>query len=189
MSKERVVNQSGASAGRDLIGGDQNIHHHYPAQPNATIVEKLLAKLQVEISDNSQVSAMIDDLRYYYQKKSHDGVTGLVAKLEKAKRSHEIDHALEKKELFAKTLEKWSMYSSAQEIFVFLLARAEVEYRSQVLPEIGTLSEVQLNDRIASRIITPIVEDCGATVFKLNHGTAMGMLYWLAEQCFVRWHK
>lgn len=189
MTEQRTVNQKSAKAGRDVIGGDQHVHHHHAPSTKASVVEELLAKLHQEIEQNSQVSAMIDDLRYYYQHKSHDGIVGLVAKLEKGQRPHEIDYALEQKERFAKTLEKWSMYASAQEIFVHLLARAEVEYRNYILPQLDALSEVEVNDAVTTRIVEPIVADCGASVFKLNHGTAMGMLYWLAEQCFVRWHK
>ena len=194
MSGQPTVNQRSARAGHDMIAGDQtvlnySVHNHHGPTAKATVVEQLLTKLQTEIDDNAQVRAMIDSLRYYYEHKSHDGIVGLEAKLEKGNRAHEIYHALEKKELFVKTLEKWSMYSSAQEIFVHLLARAEFEYMTHVFPQIETLSEVEINNAITTRIVEPIVVDCGASVFKLTHGTAMGMLYWLAEQCFVRWHK
>ena len=102
MTEQRTVNQKSAKAGRDVVAGDQNVHHHYTAAPKATVVEQLLLKLQKEMEENAQVRAMINSLRYYYEHKSHDGVTGLEAKLEKAQRSHEIDHALAKKEQFAK---------------------------------------------------------------------------------------
>jgi len=189
MTSQRTINQKSANAGKNIIAGDNTEHHHYPAPAQTTVVEKLLTKLQQEMEQNAQVRAMIDELLYYYKRKSHDGVDGLQAKLEKGQRTHEIEFALEKKELFAKTLEKWSMYASAQEIFVHLLARADVEYTTHVLPQIGVLSEVEINAAISARIVDPIVADCGASVFKLNHATAMGMFYWLAEQCFVRWHK
>lgn len=172
-----------------MIAGDQSVHHHYAANAKATVVEQLLSKLQKEMDENAQVRAIIDDLRYYYEHKSPDGIVGLEAKLEKGNRAHEVDQALEKKELFVKALEKWSMYASAQEIFVHLLARAEFEYTTHVLPQLDKASEIEINTAIATRIVEPIVADCGASVFKLHHGVAMGMLYWLAEQCFVRWHK
>ena len=194
MTKQRSTNQRSATAGRDMIGGDQTInnssvHHHYGQSNSASVVEQLLSKLHAEMKDNVSVQPMIDDLRYYYEHEAHDGVIGLEQKLEKGGRAHEISNALEKKELFVKLLEKWSMYATAQEIFVHLLARAEYEYSNFVLPQLDESSEIELNESIASRIIEPIVDDCGASVFRMNHGTAMGMVYWLAEQCFVRWHK
>jgi|JI10StandDraft_1071094.scaffolds.fasta_scaffold63298_3 hypothetical protein len=189
MTGSSIINQKGAKAGRDIVAGDKVDHHHYPPTAKASVVEALMAKLQKEMEQSSQVTAMIDELCHYHQHKAHDGVTGLEAKLQKGQRSHEIDYALDQKEQFAKILEKWSMYASAQEIFVHLLARAEIEYRAHVLPQLDALTEVQVNEAITTRIVNPIVADCGNTVFKLNHGTAMGMFYWLAEQCFVRWHK
>jgi hypothetical protein len=194
LTNEREVNQQAAQAGRDMIAGDQtlvdqSVHHHHPAAAKTTVVEQLLARLQAEMETNAKVQAVIDELRRFHERKSRGGVVGLEAKLQKGNRPHEVDHALEKKELFAKVLEKWSMYASAQEIFAYLLARAELEYSTHVLPQLGNLNEVQINSIITTRIVDPVVEECAASVFRLNHDVAMGMFYWLAEQCFVRWHK
>lgn len=194
MTGRRVTDQRSSHAGRDIIGGDQNvtdnsIHHHHAPQQKTILVDQLMAKLQKELDENTSIQPMIDDLQYYYKNVSGDGVDGLENKLEKAGRAHEVPAALEKKEMFAKLLDKWSMYASAQEIFVHLLARAEHEYTSFVLPMIGTNSEIEVNERISSRIVEPLVADCGGSLFRMNHGVAMGMVYWLAEQCFVRWHR
>ena len=195
MSAETFVNQSEASAGRDIIGGDKHVnsalHNHFHPAPSgrATVVEQLLEKLGAEIASNSQTATVVEELLYFYEKKSHDGVNGLKAKLEKAGRSDEYDRAIEKKEKFVKLLEKWSMFSSAQDIFVFLLARADNEYHSKILPHISLIDRASFNAIVDNNIVEPVVSDCGASVFKINHGTAMGMFYWLAEQCFVRWHK
>jgi len=183
------VNQKGAIAGADLVAGDKIVHNHASPEKKLSIVEQLLQKLQKEIDDNRQVRDTIEALRHYHTRKSHDGIDGLEAKLKHSGREHETFRALEKKELFAKMLEKWSLYSSAQEIFVHLLARAEHEFSMYVLPQLSSLKEHEINHVIDEKIVDPIVTECGTTVFQMNHGIAMGMLYWLAEQCFVRWHK
>lgn len=188
-SKTTTVNQTGASAGADIVGGDKIVYNQAaPAKP-ITVVEHLLLKLQKEIEDNSEVRDTLESLRHYYKRGSHDGVDGLEAKLKQAGREHETFRAIEKKELFVKTLERWSLYASAQEIFVHLLARAEHEFSMYVLPQVATLKEHEINAIIDIKIVEPMVSECGATVFQMNHGIAMGMLYWLAEQCFVRWHQ
>ncbi|MDD3181321.1 MAG: hypothetical protein PHD48_00720 [Alphaproteobacteria bacterium] len=187
MSHPQNVDQRNATAGRDIIAGD--MHYHLPPSPTATVIEQLLVKLQQEIEDSAQVRAMIDRLRYYYEQKATDGITGLEAKLKKGGREHEVLLALEKKEMFVKMLDKWSLYSSAQEIFVYLLAKAEHEFSYHVLPQIGNLRESEINEMVSQKIVEPIVAECGATTLKMHHGMAMGMVYWLAEQCFVRWHK
>ena len=190
MNSQTTVDQRGAKAGRDVIGRDLNVHHHHaPALKELSVVELLLEKLQREIESNQQTRDMVEELRHFYTNKSHDGIDGLEAKLNHAGRTHEILDALVKKELFVKMLEKWSMYASAQEIWVQLLAKAVHEFSMQISPQLTTLAEVEINNLISSKIVYPTVSECGAGVFRMNPGTAMGMFYWLAEQCFVRWHQ
>jgi hypothetical protein len=183
------VNQSGASAHGDIVAGDKvETHIHSPTAPIG-VVEALLEKLHAEIAKSEATRNIIESLARYYEERSHDGVKGLKSKLDAAGRSAEYTDALEKKEMFAKLLEKWSLYASAQEIFVHLLARAEHEFNLIIHPQISSLKPYEVNQLVTEKIVTPMVAECGFTVFNVNHGTAMGMIYWLAEQCFVRWHQ
>jgi hypothetical protein len=185
-----TINQSGASAGGDLVGGNKTVNNYFhPASSQSGIVEQLLAKLQAEIDKNEQVRHIVENLQYFYKKRAPDGINGLEAKLTAGRRDHEIYLALEKKELFAKLLEKWSLYASAQEIFACLLAKAEHEFSMFVYPKIGKLDQDGINQLVNDRIVTPAISECGVGVFTLNHSIVMGMIYWLAEQCFVRWHQ
>jgi hypothetical protein len=193
MPQPTRIDQRGATPHRDLVGGNvtnnNTVNNVYNASPTPSVVGQLLQRLEAEMQDNTHVHDVMDSLRLFYEKKSHDGVDGLEAKLNRANRKHESQRAIEKKELFVKLLDKWSLYASAQEIFVYLLARAEQEFAMHVLPQLGDLKEHEINGIIDSKIVEPIVTECGATIFQVNHGTAMGLFYWLAEQCFVRWHQ
>lgn len=131
----------------------------------------------------------IEALAHFQTQYAHDGIKGLEAKLKAGGRSDEYLSALEKKELFAKLMERWSLYASAQVIFAYLLGLAEHEYTFFILPQITKLSRVEINQLVNDRIVTPTVTECGSSVFAVNHSVAMGMVYWLAEQCFVRWHQ
>lgn len=201
-----TVDQSGSKVRGDQVGGDkiegakvigdildgnakkvgQEITIHMPA--SATVVEKLLSKLEHEINNNIAFSDTIARLERYHGGVVRDGVIGLVNKLKKAGRDSEIESALEQKEDFAKLLETWSLYLSAQEIFVYLLARAEHTFNSEVMPELESSSVTEINRLVNREIVNPVVEECAMSVLQLDHVTAMGMLYWLAEQCFIRWH-
>jgi hypothetical protein len=192
-----TVVQTGSNVSGNQVGGnfDQTINEHvdrqiniYQAQKAATVIEHLLVKLQQEVENNIKCSDMIAKLQRYHGGTVKGGIKGLEGKLLHAERSDEVEDALEQKEMFVKLLEEWSLYSSAQEIFVYLLARAEHYFNSEVLPALGNLSRREVNSQTNSLIVDPIVQECGATVFKIDHLTAMGMVYWLAEQCFVRWH-
>jgi hypothetical protein len=185
------VYQDGATAGGDVVGRDKiTEHHHYPHPPTTPpgIVEQLLMKLQEEIKNNDKVRHTIEALAHFQTRQSHDGIDGLEAKLAAGHREHEYLVALEKKEMFAKLLEKWSLYASAQEIFVFLLAKAEHEFTYAIYPKLKAISEVEINQLVHDQIVMPTINECGTTVFTLNHAVVMGMVYWLAEQCFIRWH-
>jgi C-terminal domain 9 of the ABC-three component (ABC-3C) systems len=70
-----------------------------------------------------------------------------------------------------------------------LLARAERQFNDVILPQVTKLDAVGINQLTNELIVEPAVMECGASVFQLDHNTALGMVYWLAEQCFVRWHK
>jgi C-terminal domain 9 of the ABC-three component (ABC-3C) systems len=185
----RRVNQKGASASGDIVGGDKIERHYHLAPTPPGIVERLLDKLRAEMEQNEQVRHTIENLAHFQTRRSHDGIDGLENKLVAGGRSHEYPDAIEKKELFAKLLEQWSLYASAQEIFAYLLAKADYEFNRFIYPRISTLDYVEINEEVDSRIVAPLMTECGSSVFTLNHSIVMGMLYWLAEQCFVRWHR
>jgi len=176
-----TVSQSGATAGRDIVGRDKTENHYHAAAPPTGVVEKLILKLQSEIKLNVQVQHTIDALANFHMRRSLDGIDGLEAKLTAGHREAEILDALDKKEQFAKLLQRWSLYASAQEIFVYLLAKAEYEFTHFVHPKIQALPATEINQLIHDRIVQATINECGVDVFILNHGTAMGMLYWLAE--------
>ena len=185
-----TVNQRNAVAQGHIVGGNLTIHTYVggPSIASASIVIQLLEKLKVEVETNTQVKDTIDSLQHYYKRRAPDGVEGLEAKLIAGDRKSELYGALDKKEQFAKLLEKWSLYASAQEIFAYLLAKIETEFTMVIHPKIGEMEESEINQLVLDRIITPTVTECGCDVFTLNDGLVLGMLYWLAEQCFIRWH-
>jgi vacuolar-type H+-ATPase subunit I/STV1 len=135
------VSQQGASAHGDVVGRDK-IEHYHPASASPGVVQQLLEKLQAEIDKNEKVRHTVEALAHFQSRRSHDGIDGLEAKLKAGHRTDEYLSALEKKELFAKLLEKWSLYASAQEIFAFLLAKAEYEFNYFIYPQIVELDQL-----------------------------------------------
>lgn len=182
------MSQSGSTVGGNQVLGDFNQTIVNEAGRAAGVVEQLLARLQAELDNDVTCSDTIRKLQRYHGGTAKGGVVGLGAKLEAADRTGELEDALEQKEMFVKLLEEFSLYASAQEIFVYLLAQAERVFNSEILPLVGEVDPVEINRRTNRLILDPVVRECGATVFQMDHLTAMGMLYWLAEQCFVRWH-
>lgn len=186
-----IVNQHGAVAGGDVVAGDKVVTvNNYAAQPGQSPkIRVLMEKLAQEYAAGMISDAVIEELTDFYKRIPDDAVVGLEAKLQRAGRDAELIQALAKKERFAKLLERWSLYGSAQEIFVHILAMVDHRYSTRVLPQVDVLSPHQLDRVVEDEIITPLIEMVGADVFSMNHHSAMGMIYWLAEQCRVRWHS
>jgi len=99
-----------------------------------------------------------------------------------------VNLALRKKELFVRMLSKFSMFESAQEIFAYLLSKLENEFRTYVLPNLKNLSSAEVDQIFDRYLITPCSTEIKSGVFCLNSAIAAGMVYWLAEQCYIRWH-
>ena len=109
----RKVDQAGATARGDIVGRDKIEQHYHPLE-RPGVIEQFLQKLQKEVENNECVRETIEALSHFHSRRSHDGVDGLEAKLKAANRSDEYLDAIEKKELFVKLLERWSLYASAQ---------------------------------------------------------------------------
>jgi len=152
-------------------------------------IEALKARLVEEMQNDCTASSLIDGLREYHRRRPPpDGVDGLEDKLRAAARENEILDALEQKEMFAKLLAKWSLYASAQEIFLHLLSLAVHEFRMSIQPLLGQLDRQSYNELVTKKIVFPLIEEVGTGVLSLDFLVTMGLYYWLAEQCFVRWH-
>lgn len=178
-----VSNQQNARAGGAIVGRD-----YYNVEAKKGLIEKLLHKLKEQYDCNEQTQTTIDELARYHTRRATDGIDGLEAKLRAGGRSAYYDDAIEKKEMFAKLLETWSLYSSAQEIFVHILAKAENEFTQVIYGQIPKREPEEINAMVIDRIVNPIVEECGGDILAVNHNLVQGMVYWLAEQCFIKWH-
>lgn len=179
------VSQQHSSAGGDIVAGDKVTT--YNVAPKSKI-EKLLTKLQEQYDGDHETQSIIDELARYHSRRASDGIYGLEGKLDAAGKSDCFTDAIEKKEMFAKLLQKWTMYSSAQSKFSHILAKAEIEFTQVIYPQIPEKSEADINALVVERIVNPIVEECCDDLMAINHNVVQGMVYWLAEQCFIRWH-
>lgn len=183
------VDQKHAQAGEDIVGRDKYVTINQDVKVSPKGIEGLLVSLKEQIENKQSAREVIEELARYHSRRSVDGIDGLEAKLEAGNLSHRYLDAIEKKERFAKLLEKMSLYSSAQKIFAIFLSKVENEFSHVVHPQVPSLSEAELNQLIIDRIINPICDQCDADVLLISYDTVYGMVYWLAEQCFIRWHE
>lgn len=180
------VNQSQANAGRNLIGRDDNSITNVLAEN--VQVRLLVERLDREIAGDDVRNDWIDSLQFFDAQYSPDGVRGLEAKLAACGRPDKLLLALKHKELFVKFLSKYSLYNAAQELLALCLHRVHLEFESHVHPKCGEASVTELDQIISGRVVAAVVAEYGLGTFALNHGLVLGMTYWLAERCYVRWH-
>lgn len=158
---------------------------------NNSQIPGLLERLDKEISQNDAcVEGFIDDLQMFQDKRSSGTLVGLEEKLKAAERDDQLEGAQEKKELFAKLLAKMQHYPSAQKIFALFLARINDVFENHISPHAAALDRQEIDKIIEEKIILPTINDMGAGFehFTLNHAHVRGMIYWLADRCYVRWN-
>lgn len=180
------VDQQGASAGGDVVARDKITVHQSERRSQ---IDGWLDRLADEMRDNAEVRTFVDNLQYYFQPFPYDDVVGLEAKLERAGRATQKLQALRKKEAFSKLLAEWQAYPSAQEIIAYFLTKIEARFEADIVPNLGELSSEEIDSLINEKLVEPVLAEMGCGPFMLNYLNVSGMVYWLAEQCYIRWHK
>lgn len=180
------VDQRRAAPGGDAVGRDKitNVHH----SERKTQIDGWLDKLAEELRGNVQMRDFVDSLQYYFQPSPYDEFVGLEAKLDRAGRSAQKSTALRKKEAFSKLLEEWRSYPAAQEIIAYFLTKIETAFELDVLPILSSASATDIDLTIRRCLVDPVIAEMGCGPFMLNYNHVVGMVYWLAEQCYIRWH-
>lgn len=183
-----TVDQRNAQAGQDVVAGDKYTQHFHAA-PRRSVVDSYSERLAREIAEDARCNEIVSELQYFIERISPDGIVGLEAKLLHAERAGQISEALRQKELFARLLARLSLYQSAQIILAYMLSRAEMVFRTCILPHVNETDRAEFDKLIYEHIIAPIVDETAGSEIGLNHHVASGLVYWLADQCYVRWHQ
>ncbi|WP_420898639.1 ABC-three component system protein [Bradyrhizobium yuanmingense] len=69
-----------------------------------------------------------------------------------------------------------------------MLSKTEQDFRSYVLPNLANCSSGEIDQLFGQYVINPCANEIKSGVFCLNAAIVSGMVYWLAEQCYIRWH-
>jgi len=190
MTKGSGQNFSNAQAGGSIVGGNlTEIHNHAAPSALSGSIKDLVTKLQNEIDSDHKASGWIEDLLFFEENIPDDDIEGLEAKLSTAGMSKKINTALKQKELFAKFLEKRALYGAAQQLLALCLHRIFADFEAYIHPSCGKILPDDLHLKIHDTIICPIVEEFCQGAFNINHSLVLGMTYWLADRCYVRWHE
>lgn len=186
-SHKQVV--KGNTAGKNLVVGSLNENNFLAQSVASENVKALVAALDREIEKNDHRDDWIDDLQTFQEPYVVDGIKGLEEKLSVAGLEHKRVYAIHQKERFVKFLERNSLFHSAQQLLAFCLHEIFSNFEAFVHPRCGQLDEVELHQLIAERVVQRVLDQYSYGSFSLNHSLVWGMIYWLAERCYVRWHQ
>ncbi|EPE96322.1 ABC-three component system protein [Rhizobium grahamii] len=62
------------------------------------------------------------------------------------------------------------------------------EFTQVIYGQIPKREPEEISALVIDRIVNPIVDECGGDLMAVNHNLVQGMVFWLAEQCFIKWH-
>ncbi|MEX2697446.1 ABC-three component system protein [Rhizobium mongolense] len=179
------------------VGGDQagnNItkitHYNQIDGAKPSQINRLLKLLAEQISTDESMVGFVDELQFFVDNRDGETVVGLKNKLEICGRGATFNDAKKKKEFFAKLLLKFERFSSAQQFFAYIMAAIHETFESKIVPSTAALTNQQIDELIDSDIVDKIMAEIseGSDHITLNRTHLKGMIFWLADKCYVRWH-
>ena len=185
--KRQVVKNN--EAGGHLVLGDFNQTVNGSEKRASENVKMLVQSLEKEMEQGEKRSEWIDELQSFEEPFLVDEHVGLESKLTIAGLKTRRMYAFHQKEKFAKFLEKYALYSSAQTLLSICLHKVFTDFETYIHPACGNVDQDAIHQLIHEKIVSEIVAEYSYGAFSLNHSLVWGMTYWLAERCYVRWHE
>lgn len=180
-SDQRGSRVSGHQAGRNVIINAAECEPH--------LMKTLIEMYKNELSKDSAFNQFIDSLQHYINKMPGDKVKNLKDKLKISGREDKIEEAESLKELFAKKLMKNRFSESAQHILSYILGRAYFLFQQNIRPMIeNNKSNGEVDHAIYKEVIEVIFEELDENVLLMNYQEIIGVVYYLAGNCHVKWH-
>jgi len=177
----------GDQAGRDIF----KTTNFYSVE--TTHLAVWFKKLDEQIAEDMRDARhhFVDTLKFFVDRRDDADVVGLDAKIKKSGFNISYLSAIEKKEAFAKLLLKYQEFSCAQELFGYFLSHIYEVFDEKICPFVETMTYQDVQDIVDREIIDKIFLEIGSgsTQMLLSKTHVRGMIYWLADKCFVRWHS
>jgi hypothetical protein len=181
--------QANNTAGGDIVAGDKHEHHAHLTSP-LTPIGALNARYLREQQSSPEIEQIIDALSHYMGKSTNPDVRALAEKLTDSERGDLTQYAESLKERITKKILRFQTSVSAQQLFAHLLADLIRRFRLVVTPAIQEGQPRSHVDRlISTEVIDPIVKGLEENVLGFTSEEILGMLFFLAGNCHLRWDK
>ena len=154
-------------------------------------VTTLLSCLAKEIDDDrrAEMTRFLSELYLYVHDRDKSDSDTLEEKLKSAKRDLELRTAPIALERFHMLLETYKHFPSGQKLLGFFLAQVHDVFCHQIAGK--NLTDAAIDAIIQKNIVDKTIEDMGAgfSHFTLTTLHVRGMIYFLADKCYVRWDE
>ena len=172
-----------------VVGGDDNSTNVINNYPTKSKLSALFNNLKAQFREGNPTDNISEELNFYITEKD---VVGLEKKLTDGHRSYLFDDANELKDFYTRKLYKYQLYTSAQEIHIFILSIICEKFRNLIYPLIvKDADQAIISETISTKIIDPIMEiilteGCD-DIMGLTSRDIDGMIYFLTGRCHIKW--
>lgn len=181
--------QRGNTAGRDLISAETvEIHNNQFSKPTA--LTRLYERFRSDKDKNELQAEMYEKLQHFCNVDTDGDVRSLEEKLTASQREDLIRYAERLKEQAAKLVMRWQTSGTAQDILAMILGKMHTAFTLNVRPAIQKEAPREDVDQLTyDRVIQHIEDMLGDNDLMLSTDDLMGLLFFLAGNCHIRWDK
>ncbi len=190
------VSQSNINAGQKVVGRDDNSLNTTTYNINAPIIfkadenlRKLIRAHELEIEKDPAYKEFTERLHKFLYKEVVGELRDLQQKLIDSDRKHLIFLALDLKERITKKIQKSSHYTSAQEIYTYLLSNIRSAFCHEVYGKIksGKFQQHEIDEFVLSAIVEPYLHSVEGCSLNIDKEEIYGLLYILTGNCYINW--
>lgn len=193
MLNDNKVEQSNIRAetvvGRDDNSKTCNFYNSSIIYKEDLTLKKLLEEHELEKLKNSEYQDFSDELNNFFKQKTEKKLRDLTQKLVDGDRENFVSVALEAKERVTKKIYKFSLYTSAQEVYTHLLTNIRTTFKHSIESKIksGKFDIYEIDDLVKEKIIEPFYQTIQGSSLYIDLDELYGLLYLLTGNCHIEW--
>ncbi|MFY1664532.1 ABC-three component system protein [Pseudomonas sp. Pseu.R1] len=184
------ANQSNNRVGGHMAAGDiSTVDINIITQASIEELAVLYEKMKVDGIGDPSGNTFSRKLQHYMALPTDGDVRGLEEKLRDSDRLDMLHFAMKEKEKAVKLIMKFQSSKTAQRVYTILLDELHTIYMLTVTPVIEAGGDRQAVDLSINRALQAIKSLLGENFMEFTVKDLLGLLYFLAGNCHVRWDK
>jgi hypothetical protein len=185
-----LTNQSNNNALGDIVAGNKHVIQHIKGAPTVSgELLRLYGRLQEDGIGEQSNGIIIEQLQHYLSARTDGDVRGLEDKLKTSGRKDLLDFASLLKEKATKKMMRYQHSRTAQRIFTIILEQIHTSFVLTIVPRIQNEESRLTVDQSTHVMLDDEIGKLGENLLELTSHDLLGLLYFLAGNCHIRWDK